>query len=276
MIQLLDFILVNYFASFKIIFMKRKFFITIILCLSIIFIFAEKNLSFGADHNLLPEGFVRNYSSIKTIKARIRQRIYLPQGTEEYSGRFTASSSGNFRIDYIEPEPQTVVKNSRGLFWFFKNRNLLFYQEENQKNPLSALDIFSEISSVIKENIAVKYCGIQLYGFLKKAHIYSIEYKDRKNKILIWLDESRQVILKRYVVDNQGVELVKEEFMNYFDYNSIQVPSYIVLFIRTKGGIIKTESEYSDIKLNEMISEDVFDFVIKQNMELRAFNELVK
>ena len=70
--------------------------------------------------------------------------------------------------------------------------------------------------------------------FFEKAHIYSIEYKDRKNKILIWLDESRQVILKRYVVDNQGVELVKEEFMNYFDYNSIQVPSYIVLLFAQK------------------------------------------
>jgi outer membrane lipoprotein-sorting protein len=89
----------------------------------------------------------------------------LPQGTEEFSGRFTASSSGNFRIDYIEPEPQTVVKKFKRTILVFQNRNLLFYQEENQKNPLSALDIFSEISSVIKENIAVKYCGFSYMVF---------------------------------------------------------------------------------------------------------------
>lgn len=242
--------------------MKTRIYLTLIL------LFFIQSVSYSDTESF--NQFLKEYSSVKSIKGTIVQYIHSGASVEKMSGHYTAVDKGWFRIDYTTPERQIVIANNKGLFWFYPERNLLFKKE---KNP----DRYTYIpgSPLIKNfnNINIVYQGIRLYGLIKYAHVYSFRNLSGNSSVYIWFDSRRRYVVRKYIIDDSGREIMKEIYHEFFYTGSAYIPSKIELFLRSENGIIHTQTEYRDLKVNYSTDNRIFDFEIQQNMTVRELND---
>lgn len=219
------------------------------------------------------DSLIKSFNSIKSIKGRITQRIYGNASVEKFEGDYTAAAGGRFRIDYSFPEKQTVISNSNGLYWYYPERELVFlkYREGNNEGDESFLPGDPLRESFDGVNIA--YEGIRFYGFLKYAHVYSFKNTKDSNSVYIWFEPGKRFVVKKYIIDCSGKEIMKEIYHSHYRNGETFIPSEIELFILTKNGVIHTLTEYSDLVINSTVENGLFDFRIKKNMTVRGFNE---
>ncbi len=226
----------------------------------------------GADFN----DFLKGYSSIKSIKGTITQYIYTGSGIEKFSGDYSAIADGWFRIDYTYPERQVVINNSSGLYWYYPERELLFlkYRDEYDSGIISSLPGNPLMKSF--EKIDVVYEGLRFYGIFRYAHVYSFKSGEDGNSVHIWFEPHRRFMVRRYITDKSGRELMKEIYHEHVEVEEACIPSVIELFIRSNNGPIHTITKYNSVVVNKYPDKKLFDFAIKKNMTIRGFNEIEK
>jgi len=217
---------------------------------------------------------IKDYLSVNTIKASITQRIYLQNGTTEfYTGNYIAAAKGYIRIDYIRPEKQTIVINDKGLYWYYCDRNLVFLSEKN--NPgMNSIPLF--ISSLPEEklkNMEIVFLGIKFYSFFKQAEIYAIYQKKGSTKLILWIDPSSGLIIRKYVIDDSGREIIKETYAEHIRIKGISIPSRIEFKARTSDGIIQTVTGYSNIVINTPVNMELFRFRITPDMKVKVLRD---
>ncbi|HPS86799.1 MAG TPA: DUF4292 domain-containing protein [Spirochaetota bacterium] len=216
---------------------------------------------------------IEDYLSVNSIKSSITQYIYLDDGsTEVFSGNYFAASKGFIRIDYIRPESQTIVVNDTGLFWYYNDRKLLFLSEKKSENTGSIPALMNVIPADSMKDIEVVDEGIKFYSLFKTAQVYSVTSKKNKTKMILWIDPVLKIIKKKYILDDTGHEMMKEEYTDYTEIEGIFIPSKIELKARTSSGIVHTVTEYSNIVINSRIEKDLFKFKITPEMKVRMLN----
>jgi len=217
---------------------------------------------------------IEDYLSLVSVKASITQKIYLEDGsTEVYSGNYFAASKGFIRIDYLLPESQTIVVNDSGLFWYYNDRNLLFVSGKKRSSNDSIPVLMSVISRESLKDIDIISEGVKFYSFFKMAEIYSITSKKNKTKMVIWVDPVLKIIKRKYILDETGREMIKEEYIGHTVIDGIYIPSKIDLKARTSGGVVHTVTEYSGIVINIRLDKDLFKFKVTQEMKVRVLND---
>jgi len=217
---------------------------------------------------------IEDYLSLVSVKASITQKIYLEDGsTEVYSGNYFAASKGFIRIDYLLPESQTIVVNDSGLFWYYNDRNLLFVSGKKRSSNDSIPVLMSVISRESLKDIDIISEGVKFYSFFKMAEIYSITSKKNKTKMIIWVDPVLKIIKRKYILDETGREMIKEEYIGHTVIDGIYIPSKIDLKARTSGGVVHTVTEYSGIVINIRLDKDLFKFKVTQEMKVRVLND---
>jgi outer membrane lipoprotein-sorting protein len=243
--------------------MNNKFFIILII------FFLLKTVAYSADTEF--ERFIQDYSSVKCIKGNIIQYIHTNVSVEKLSGDYIAVSEGWFRIDYTEPEKQIVINNNKGLFWFYPDKNLLFFK----KRELLAESVLP-VNPLLNDftRLKIVYQGIRFYSLLKYAHVYSFKMQSGNNSVKIWFDSGRRFIVRKYIIDNSGREIMKEIYHKHFIADGVYIPSQIELFVRSMNGLIHTRTEYGNLSINTFPDQRMFEFDIKKNMTVREFNEV--
>ncbi len=217
---------------------------------------------------------VEDYISVNTIKATITQHIYAEDGSAEvFTGNYFAASKGFIRIDYIHPEIQTVVVNDSGLFWYYNDRRILFRSQKKENNDGSIPIMMNVIPQDLLKNIDVISEGMIFYSFFKRAEVYSITSKNSKVKLILWIDPVSKTIRRKYLLDESGREIVKEEYTEHALINGIYIPSRIEFKARTYGGIVHTVTEYSGIVVNGRLDNNIFKFKITPEMEVRILGD---
>ena len=216
---------------------------------------------------------IEDYLSVNSIKSSITQYIYLDDGsTEVFSGNYFAASKGFIRIDYIRPESQTIVVNDTGLFWYYNDRKLLFFSEKKSENTGSIPALMNVIPADSMKDIEIVDEGIKFYSLFKTAQVYSVTSKKNKTKMILWIDPVLKIIKRKYILDDTGHEMMKEEYTDYTEIEGIFIPSKIELKARTSSGIVHTVTEYSNIVINSRIEKDLFKFKITPEMKVRMLN----
>lgn len=219
------------------------------------------------------DGFIKGYSSVRCIKGTINQYVYSGASVEKFSGDYSAVSEGWFRIDYTYPEKQTVISNSNGLYWYYPDRELLFvqYRDRNFAGVTSSIPG----NPLIREFSGVKivYEGIRFYGLLKYAHVYSFKTEAGDNSVYIWFEPGRKYVVRKYIKDSSGREIMKEVYHKHFTDGRVYIPSVIELFMRSGSGVVHTLTEYKNLNINSSPDKRLFEFSIKKNMTVRGFNE---
>lgn len=237
---------------------------------ALIIIILAGTASYAADTEF--SRFINGYTSVRSIKGTINQYIYSGASVEKFSGDYTSVSEGWFRIDYTYPEIQTVISNSRGLYWYYPERELLFvkYRDGGDSGiaPLPGNPLVREFSGV-----KVVYEGVRFYGLIKYAHVYSFKTERGDNSVHIWFDPERRYVVRKYINDSSGREIVKEVYHEHFTDGKSYIPSVIELFVRSNSGVVHTLTEYKDLRINSLIDSRLFEFTIKKNMTVRGFDE---
>jgi outer membrane lipoprotein-sorting protein len=217
---------------------------------------------------------IEDYLSVNTIKASITQYIYLENGSVEvFSGNYFAASKGFIRIDYLRPESQVIVVNDSGLFWYYTDRKILFLSEKNGGGTDTVPVLMNIVPPESLQNIEVNYEGIKFYSLFKMAEVYSITSKKNKTKLILWIDPLLKIIKRKYILDETGREMIKEDYPEHTNINGIYIPSTIELKARTSAGVVHTVTEYSNITVNSKIDKDLFRFKITPEMKVRILSE---
>lgn len=214
--------------------------------------------------------FINDYSKVRSIKGSIVQYIYNGTSIEKLSGDYTAVSEGWFRIDYTEPEKQIVIANDKGLYWFYPVRNLLFVKQKEHDDDISLSG-----NPLIQNfnNVTILYQGIRFYGLLKLAHVYTFKTPSGNTTVNIWFDPERRYVVRKYIIDDSGREMMKEIYHEHFASGTVYIPSKIELFIRSRNGVVHTSTEYSNLIINFIPDNRIFDFRVQKNMTVHELNE---
>lgn len=241
--------------------------------ISIIFIFIFSIALFPAEKMEIMESIIKNYEQLNTISGSIEQHVFNPDGSyHRLSGDYAASGSGLLRIDYYSPSRQIVVSNSKGLFWYYPDRDILFVSKSGSNKNESLPAFIKRISERGGDKISLEYEGRVFYGFFRRAHVYRINLKN-KTGIMVWIEPEGRYILRKYVLDSSGREIVKELYSDYIESDGIYIPSVIELHVRTVNGTVRTLTEYTNVRVNNVIKDSLFDFRIKSSMDVRSLDD---
>lgn len=218
---------------------------------------------------------IEDYNKIETISAGIAQQVYLPGGRiEYYSGDYRADNKGNLRIDYYHPTREIVINNSSGFYWYFPDKKTVYYK----KGKLEQGEFFNPSpGKIIEENssdIKVTYEGKEFYGFFNRAAVFSITSSRNPTVIKIWTDTDGLYVLRKYVYDSNGRELVREIYSDHVQTGGVYIPSSIELFMWTSKGTVHTYTRYSNICINIELPGDIFVFKKNSDLEFRKLDEM--
>lgn len=216
---------------------------------------------------------INDYLSVKNVKGAITQHIYAGDGSVEvYTGLYYAASGGLIRIDYFKPERQTVVVNSSGLYWYYPERKILFrtVKRGESNGDIPALTDIIPAGSLTGVQIVSE--GSRFYSFFKTASVYSITSGGSGTRFLIWLDAAQQRVIRKYIIDSSGREMLKEEYIEHSVINGVSIPVKIDLKARSAGGIIHTVTEYTGLSINSRMGGELFKFRVTPDMDVRELN----
>jgi len=239
--------------------------------LIIIIIFLWRQL-----YSITPEfrKIIEDFMAVNSIKATITQRVYLENGSiEDFSGNYYAASKGLIRIDYLRPESQTVVVNDSGLYWYYPDRKILFLSKKNENSAGSIPAFMNVIPDESLKNLVVNSLGMRFYSFFKTAEVYEVTSKKSGTKLILWIDPVLKVVKRKYILDESGREIVREEYMDHTPVRGIYIPSKIELKARTSNGVIHTVTEYGNMVINSRIEKNVFKFKITPDMKVHDFGD---
>lgn len=221
------------------------------------------------------EKIISDYRSLRTIRATLKQQVYLPGGGMEfYSGDYYADSNGRLRIDYTYPEKSTVINCSEGLFWYYPDRKMVYVKKSGRDGAaysgLAAIRLVDENPA----DISVTYEGMEFYSFFKRAAVYSITSLRSSTVIKIWTDPDGLYVLRKYVLDSSGREIIREIWSDHVYVSGVYIPSRIELYVRTAGGIVHTVTAYSNISVNASMSDELFRHNGGKGFKVRELDDM--
>ncbi|MFA5519459.1 MAG: outer-membrane lipoprotein carrier protein LolA [Spirochaetota bacterium] len=219
------------------------------------------------------EKIIKNYSSFDSIKASIEQHVFYPDRSyHRLAGDYSATGAGLMRIDYYSPSRQTVINNKDGLFWYYPESETVFVSRNSNMNNESLPVFLKRAEKEAGDFFNLIYKGKKFHSFFKRAHVFDIELKN-KSTFRIWVDPEKGYILKRYFIDSKGMETVKELYSSYIKVNGILIPTEVEVHARTSNGIVRTLTQYSNVRVNDTVNPSDFVFKVKSFMKVRAFDE---
>lgn len=217
---------------------------------------------------------IDDYLSVCTIRASITQYIYNPDGpVEVFSGEYSAAAGGFIRIDYALPEHQLVILNESGLYWYYPERKILFTSPAKGNGSDSVPFIVSSIPPGDLQNLEVISYGIRFYSFFRKAEVYSVTSKKSGTRLVLWIDPSKKTVIRKYILDESGREIVREDYTSHVNINGREIPSVIEFRARGAAGVIHTVTEYRSIVINGRVNRELFKFRITPDMKVRLLND---
>jgi len=218
---------------------------------------------------------VRQGAAVRAIDAEIVQ--YIDSGAaprEVFRGRYRADEAGNFRIDYSAPSRQIVIKNSRGLFWYYPDDRLLYEiarrgaeSSKPQFNPLH------EFARDFERRFDVRYRGKRIYGVFRRAHRFDLVDRASNLRMTVWVDPADSRLLEKNVRDPAGREIMKELYGDYLVVKGILFPRRVEVSALTARGVTKNITHYKNITLNPAFHGAVFTMEYPRNVTRKAIHE---
>lgn len=218
---------------------------------------------------------INDYNSIKTITASIKQQVYMPGGEVRYfSGEYYAESGGNLRIDYFYPGRETVISNSTGLYWYIPERKTVYVQKGAHPDTGFLNPSFERIIEGSAADLELEYEGNEFYSFFKRAAVWRITSAKSGLTVKVWTDPDGLYVIRKFVLDSEGSEIVREIYSGHIYTGGVYLPSYIEMFARTPSGIVHSYTEYGNINVNTSLAPGFFVFKKEKDTVERGLDEM--
>lgn len=218
---------------------------------------------------------ISDYNNIKTITASIKQQVYMPGGeVRYYSGEYCADSSGSLRIDYYYPDRETVINNSSGFYWYIPGRRTVYVQKGAHPDTGFLRPSIGKIIEGNAADLSVTYEGMEFYSFFKRAAVFRITSARSAMVIKVWTDPDGRYLLRKYVIDAGGYEIVREVYSGHVFTGGVYLPSSVEVFARTDAGIVHAYTVYSGIAVNIKLGSEIFIFKKEKDTGERPLDEM--
>ncbi len=212
----------------------------------------------GTAGNDIFNQLVSESAKIKSLDCELTQYITEKGSMSRYNGRYRVNEEGFFRIDYSSPSRQLVIKNDKGLFWYFPEDRSLFVIREHGRSHAPGVNPLDDILKHSGDRFTVRYLGTHFYGFFNKAHHFIVQDKRKGLMFTIISDTDRKVVLEKIIRNSDGYELIKERYGNHKRIGGIYFPHRVDVFARTDTGVTRNTTYYDNIRLNMVIPEHLF------------------
>lgn len=218
---------------------------------------------------------VSDYNKIKTISATIKQQVYMPNGEARYfSGEYYAESGGNLRIDYHSPARETVISNSTGFYWYIPERKTVYVQKGPHPDTGFLNPSFGRIIEGGGADLKLEYQGREFYSFFRRAAVWKITSAKSRLVIKVWTDPDGLYVVRKYVLDSNGYEVVREIYSGHVLTGGVYLPSKIEMYARTPSGVVHSFTEYSNIAVNNSLNAEIFIFRKESDTVVRGLDEM--
>ena len=206
-------------------------------------------------------------AKIKTLTGRIAKEIIFKEQPVEMVGNFYYRYPSHLRIEYATPVEQVVVTDGRMLRVYIPAEKKLIVQAlesmpVSEQNRLGASEGFglNPFTLLKGYDFSFKWKGkVKDY----ETVVIRAEKKGSAVKSLIWIDTSRSMLLR---MESYLGEYEENNFMGRTQVHGFLNPvpgcwfpesSSVLLF--TSEGAVKINTKFSRLRVNEEISEDMFD-----------------
>ena len=218
---------------------------------------------------------INDYNSISTISASIKQQVCMPGGeVRYYSGEYSADSRGNLRIDYYSPDREIVINNSTGFYWYIPARKTVYVKAGARADTGFLTPSIGKIIEWDAAGLSVIYEGMEFYSFFKRAAVFRIESPGSPMVIRVWTDPGGLYVLRKYVLDSNGYEIIREIYTGHVNTGGVFLPSNVEMFVRTGSGIFHTYTVYSGIAVNMKLNSAIFIFKKDNNTVVKGLDEM--
>lgn len=218
---------------------------------------------------------ISDYNSIRTISASIKQQVYMPGGeVRYYSGEYYAGSSGNLRIDYFLPARETVINNSSGFYWYIPDRKTVYVKKGEGRDTDFLNPSINRIIEGRASDLSVTYEGREFYSFFKRAAVWRITSAKSPMTIRVWTDTDGLYIIRKFVLDGNGYEIVREIYSGHVYTGGVYLPSGVEMFVRTSSGIVHSYTAYSNFAVNIKLNSELFVFKKDKDTAVRSLDEM--
>ena len=245
--------------------MKRWFvlFFGIVACSAGVYPAASETVDVAA----IISGVEKQAAKIKTLKGRIVKEIIFKEQPVEMVGNFYYRYPAHLRIEYATPVEQVVVTDGKTLRVYIPAEKKLISQ------ALESMPVSEQSRLGTAEGF-----GLNPFALLK-GYDFSFKWKGKVKdcetvviraenegsavKSLIWIDTSRSMLLR---LESYLGDYEENNFMGRTQVHGFLNPapgcwfpeSSSVLFF-TSGGAVKINTKFSRLRVNEEITEDMFD-----------------
>ncbi|HPS59132.1 MAG TPA: hypothetical protein PK514_13590 [Spirochaetota bacterium] len=218
---------------------------------------------------------ISDYNSIRTISASINQQVYMPGGEARYySGDYSADSSGNLRIDYYSPAREIVINNSSGFYWYIPGSKTVYVKKGAHGDTGFPAPSLGKIIEGNAADLSVTYEGREFYSFFKRAAVFTIKSAKSPMVIRVWTDPGGLYVLRKYVLDGNGYEIIREIYSGHINTGGVYLPSAVEMFVRTGSGIVHSYTAYSNIAVNIKLNSELFVFKKDKDTAVRSLDEM--
>ena len=217
---------------------------------------------FALDSRALIEKINSNFSSIKTIKASVEQKVIMNGKEYLYSGYYVAKWPGKVRVTYSYPDRYILWIDDKGVFnWYVPRLKVLYYFEgytsTTGNNPSGVMPVIPDSRSTFKDISLYNISPLSTAGFLffKRYYFFRLTprpgYED--------LPEMEVYVYKKYPVPykivgkRHGKQVFVQEMKNVKLINGIYFPEFIKVKMEKQKLI--TETRYKNVILNQNVSE---------------------
>lgn len=201
----------------------------------------------------------RDQTRFTSLRADIRQTITeVGKGRQVYAGKYMADNRGRFRVDFFEPEPQTVLFDSRELYWVFYRDKLIWRIQGDDQNGFWRGPVAGQVEKISREP-KLKYLGetIREWG---RTHVFQIPPGQAGEPLLeIIFEDKRAVPLIRRFLNNVGEPVFEERFSDYQKISGVWLPGRVLVRLRRNGRqVLENSARYSNARVNQKIPEYYF------------------
>lgn len=220
----------------------------------------------------LLDKFLKQNEKIITIDCSIEQIIYEKGKIEKFSGRYRSNNKGCMRIDYSEPEPQTVISTEKRILWYFPNDSTLYVIGDDILN--SEKKILPKLpTSSLRSSFTPHYIGTWPFGFFTLAHHFIFKDVQRKLQLEIAIATNDLRLLRKRVCTDDGVEIMKEMYSDYQNIEGIPFPRRIDVFARTKSGYVRSISYYRNVNINMPLPSNMCIIKVPKKTRILYYGE---
>jgi outer membrane lipoprotein-sorting protein len=223
-------------------------------------------------------GVEQRFLNVDTLSYTVKKVSTLKSKQNEEEWLFRYKKPRQVRIDYQVPHERLIVLDEQALVEYIPLLKKAVRTDLASKSKNKADQTIADVMS----HVSVDGLRVGNYEELEKkavsvrkvtwagADAYLIEGTDPR--YVMYIDKAKNVLLRSEIYDKKGVLVIRTEASRFTETaKDFWMPREIHITYNTPEGFVQSKILLQDIKVDEMIPEDVFHFSVPKGTVIKNY-----